>query len=176
MIDRFPGWPDDVLMLATENQGVCARGLSLGGSRDGAVVVAGDLVGGSDAVVYCDDLETYIAARRWDDLCLRPPLLVAQAAPIDTASIEYLNEHFEKRWTTRGWPCAENLRFQRDGLKVMLWSCVGQCDWWISGPAPALGAILDDLSALSDLKTALWSNDEVGVELLRTQRCNGDPR
>ncbi|MCP3883165.1 MAG: hypothetical protein GY701_32915 [Sulfitobacter sp.] len=173
VVDRFPGWPDDVLVLSIENQGVCAWGLSLGTSHEGAVVVAGDLIGDDDTVVYCDDLEIYLATRQWDRRCLRPPLLQAQAAQIDPASVEYLEQHFEQRWTTRGWPCPENLRFERDGLKVMLWSCAGQCDWWISGSPTELGAILSELSALSNLSTALWSNDTLGQDLLRTLHSRG---
>lgn len=174
VIDQFPGWPSNVLVLAHENQGVCSWGLSLGDVSEGVVVVAGDLAGGADSVAYCDDLETYVAARRWDDHCLRPPLLQAQAAPVDADCVEYLDRHFDRRWITRGWPCRENLRFERDDLRVMLWSCADQCDWWISGSAPALAAVLDDLSALSDLGTALWSNDTVGEDLLRTHLRAGN--
>ncbi len=166
-IDRVVGWPSDVLVLATENQGVCSWGLSLDGASAGVVVVTGDVADGSDSVVYCDNLETYVVVREWDGRCLRPPLLQAQAAPLDAACLDYLDRHFERRWTTHGWPCHENLRFEREGLRVMLWSCTDQCGWWISGPAPELAAALGDLAALSNLSTALWSDDAVGGDLLR---------
>lgn len=39
---RFPGWPEPVLVLSVENQGVCSWGVQLGGSS-GEVLVGGDL-------------------------------------------------------------------------------------------------------------------------------------
>lgn len=87
---RFPGWPGPVLVLSDENQGVCSWGVPLDGSSH-QVLVGGDLVGtGHATVAYAASVEDFIAARRWDCQCLRPPLLMAQAAGLDQASLEYL--------------------------------------------------------------------------------------
>lgn len=164
-------WPGDVLLLATEHQGVCSWGLSMTGESEGAVVVAGDLSSGPGrSRVYCPDLETFIETRRWDAMSFNSPLLQAQAGPIDSASIEFLTRHFTERWPTYGWPCAENRRFERGAVKLMVWSCADQCDWWIAGPVDELEVVLEDLWERSNLKEALWSNDDEGAALLDAVR------
>lgn len=164
-------WPGDVLLLATESQGVCSWGLSMTGESEGAVVVAGDLTSGPGrSREYCPDLRTFIETRRWDAMSLSSPLLQAQADPIDSASTQFLKRHFTERWPTYGWPCAENRRFERGAVKLMVWSCAHQCDWWVSGPVEELAVVLDGLWELSNLKEALWSNDNEGAALLDAVR------
>ena len=111
---RFVDWVWPVLVLADENQGVCSWGVSLEGESEGAVVVGGELPHKIHSTIYCDDLEAYVGSRRWDSDCLgREPLLQAQASPLDPAGLEHLTARFTQRWTTRAWPCRENLRFER---------------------------------------------------------------
>jgi hypothetical protein len=154
----FPGWPGPVLVLSVENQGVCAWG----------VLVGGELVGSGEATVrYARSIEEYVAVRAWDSVCLAPvPLVQAQAAPVEAATIERLNRSFSPAIATSGWPGAEQLRFQRRGVRIMLWSAQDQCDWWISGPLEEVRSALEEVATLSDLLEALWSNDEQGVMLL----------
>lgn len=164
---HFPGWPGRVLLLSHENQEVCSWGLSLDGDSAGAVVVGGDISEGEMTVVYTSDLLAFVAARRWDRQCLEAePLLQAQAAPLDSTSLTYLNRKFAEDIRTFGWPCDVNYRFVAGSVRIMLWSCVEQCDWWISGAATELSALLPDLRGLSDLASSLWSDDDPGTSLL----------
>jgi len=128
---RFPGWPGPVLVLSDENQGACSWGVPLDGSSQ--VLVGGDLVDtGHATVAYAASVEDFIAARRWDHRCLRPPLLMAQTAGLDQAVLEYLRVRLAPAVATAGWPGARQYRFGQWDVRVMLWSGSGQCDWWIS--------------------------------------------
>lgn len=165
---HFPTWNGRVLVIAHENQGVCSWGLSLDGPSSGAVLVGGTLPGGLGTVVYSASLAEYVRARRWDTACLTSePLLQAQAASLDDTTVAELSRSFrEEGLATYGWPCPVNRRFRRGAVLVMLWICEDQCDWWISGPAPALSRLLPDLRVMSDLRRSLWSNDDAGSRLL----------
>ena len=165
---RFPGWPGPVLVLSDENQGVCSWGVPLGGSS-GQVLVGGDLLdAGHATVVYATSVEDFIAARRWDHICLASaPVLQAQAAELDQASLGYLRARLAPAVATAGWPGARQYRFEGQDVRVMLWSLAGQCDWCISASSEAsLRAFAAGLLELSDLRSALWSNDDSGARLL----------
>jgi hypothetical protein len=162
----FAGWPTDVLVLAVENQGVCTWGVDLGEDHFGRVLVGGDLSSGPAVVEYCSNIEEYIASRRWDAVCLNAALLQAQAEPIDDRTLGALRAAWQEQWITFGWPGMRNRRFQQGRVRLMLWDGEGQCDWWVSGPVDDLRRVLPALRGMSNLRSALWSNDESGVALL----------
>ena len=163
----FPGWPGAVLVLSYENQGVCSWGVPLegGGLR---VLVGGDLLDtGHTTMTYTASVEDYIAARRWDFKCLRPPLLIAQAAELDPASLSYLQARLAPAVATAGWPGPRQYRFEHRDVRVMLWSGSGQCDWWISAADElSLKQFAAGLLDLSNLRQALYSNDDSGAQVL----------
>lgn len=172
---RFPGWPGPVLVLSDESQGVCSWGVAAGGS--GEVLVGGDLPGaGSATAVYAASVAEFIAARRWDHRCLTAsPVLQAQVAELDPASLGYLQARLAPAVATAGWPGSRQYRFEGHGVRVMLWPGAGQCDWWISAAGtPSLRQFAASLLDLSDLRQALWPSDEDGVRLLGEVR--GLPR
>lgn len=164
---RFPGWPGPVLVLSDENQGVCSWGVPLDGSGH-QVLVGGDLLDtGHATVAYTASVEDFIAARRWDYQCFRPPLLMAQAAGLDQASLGYLQARLAPAVATTGWPGPRQYRFEHQDVRVMLWSCSGQCDWWISAPDKlSLKTFAAGLLGLSNLRRALYSNDDCGAQVL----------
>jgi hypothetical protein len=171
-VDRlFPGWPAPVLVIAHENQGVCSWGLPLG-DPDPPVLVGGQLTDGSNwsaqTLVYSQIPAAYVAVRRWDRACLRgEPLLQAQAAELDTATLAVLRDRFREVFPTRGWPARQQYRFEGPDIKIMLWSGQGQCDWWLSAAdAATLEPVTRDLLALSDLRSSLWSHNSIGTALL----------
>jgi hypothetical protein len=171
---QFPGWPDPVLVIAYENQAVCAWGVPLG-QPDPPVLVGGELSDGvnySDTTVrYTPSVAAYVAARRWDRACLSAPLLQAQAAEVDPASLAFLTTNFSQVHPTRGWPAAEQYRFEGHGVRIMLWSGKGQCDWWLSADRAAeLESLARQVLELSNLRESLWSSDAVGEALLRAVR------
>lgn len=165
---RFPGWPGPVLVLSDENQGVCSWGVPLDGNG-GQVLVGGDLLDAGHATVpYAASVENFIAARRWDHTCLNSaPVLQAQATELDQASLGYLQARLAPAVATAGWPGPEQYRFEDQDVQVMLWSHAGQCDWWISSSSePSLKTFAARLLDLSNLRSALWSNDDPGARLL----------
>ena len=164
---RFPGWPGPVLVLSDENQGVCSWGVPLEGGSD-QVLVGGDLLDtGHATVTYAASVGDFIAARRWDYRCFRPPLLMAQAAELDQASLGYLQARLAPAVATNGWPGPRQYRFEDQNVRVMLWSCSGQCDWWVSATDKlALKAFAAGLLDLSNLRRALYSNDDSGAWVL----------
>jgi hypothetical protein len=165
---RFPGWPGPVLVLLDENQGVCSWGVPLG-EGSGQVVVGGDLLDvGSVTVSYAASVEDFIAARRWDHGCLNSaPVLQAQAAELDQDSLGYLRARLAPAVATAGWPGSSQYRFEDQDVRVMLWSQAGQCDWWISASSQrSLKVFTTGLLNLSNLRSALWSDDEPGASLL----------
>lgn len=168
----FPTWPTSVLVISVENQGVCAWGVPIG-DREPPVLVGGDLFEGTHwsagTTRYAPNVESFVASRRWDHACLNGgPLIQAQAAELDGESLDFLRGRFSECLPTKGWPGAAQHRFAGSGVRIMLWSAPGQCDWWISGTnTAALRAAVVEIMALSDLGSALWSNDDAGEELLR---------
>ena len=164
---RFPGWPGPVLVLSDENQGVCSWGVPLEGGS-GQVLVGGDLLDtGHATVTYAASVEDFIAARRWDYRCLRPPLLMAQAAELDQVSLGYLQARLAPAVATAGWPGPRQYRFEDQNVRVMLWSCSGQCDWSVSAADKlSLKAFAAGLLDLSNLRRALYSNDDSGARVL----------
>lgn len=164
----FPGWPGPVLVLSHENQGVCSWGVPLDGDSH-RVLVGGDLLDtGHATVTYTASVGDYIAARRWDYQCLRPPLLMAQATELDQASLGYLQARLAPAVATAGWPGPRQYRFEHRDVRVMLWPGSGQCDWWISASNKlSLKAFAAGLPDLSNLRQALYSNDDSGAQVLR---------
>lgn len=167
----FPDWPGEVLLLACENQGVCAWGLALDGEYAGSVVVGGDLLLGTTTVVYASSLEEYLKARRWDRACLeQEPLLQAQAGPLDQPALDALLALGREGTMTTGWPYATNRRFDVGEVRIMVWVGAECCDWWVSGPRDAVRSVASNLVSLSDLRSTLWSNDAIGQRLLNELR------
>jgi hypothetical protein len=165
---RFPGWPGPVLVLSDENQGVCSWGVPLDGDRS-PVLVGGELLDAGEATVrYAASVEDFIAARRWDRRCLTAgPLLQAQAPELDQASLGHLRALLSPAVSTAGWPGSRQHRFEGLGVRVLLWSAAGQCDWWISAATEEpLRAFTAGLLELPGLHGTLWSNDDAGARLL----------
>jgi hypothetical protein len=165
---RFPGWPGPVRVLSDENQGVCSWGVPLGGGRC-PVLVGGELLDAGEATVrYAASVEDFIATRRWDRRCLTSgPLLQVQAPELDEYSIGHLKALLSPAVATAGWPGSRQYRFQGLGVRALLWSAAGQCDWWISADGEQhLRAFAADLLALPGLRRTLWSNDDTGTRLL----------
>ncbi len=169
----FPGWPAPVLLIAVENQGVCAWGVPLD-DPDPPVLVGGDLAGGAEGttVRYASSVAGFVAARRWDQSCLSAtPLVQAQAAELDPESLQALRTRFLERPSTWGWPGVVQYRFERHGTRILLWSGPEQCDWWISSRShDQLRDAVTELMDLSDLRASLWSNDPTGDAMLTELR------
>jgi hypothetical protein len=170
----FPGWPAPVLVISYENQAVCAWGVPLDDPAS-PVLVGGWVDNTERTVVHAPDVAGFIAARRWDRACLqREPLLQAQSKPLDDVALSHLRANFDEQPPTFGFPGATQHRFERDGVRVLLWSGTDQCDWWLSATGPAaLGEAVAGLLELSDLRESLWSNDSGGDALLDRVRAGG---
>ena len=164
---RFPGWPEPVLVLSSENQGVCSWGVPLG-DDNGEVLVGGNLFYTGPATVrYAASVEDFIAARLWDRACLSPPLLQAQGPALDQASLDYLAARLALAGETAGWPGVRQYRFEGQDARVLLWAGSWQCDWFISAPGePSLKAFTAGLLNLSNLRRALYSSDDAGARVL----------
>lgn len=91
------------------------------------MLVGGKLAGvGRATVVYAASVAGFIAARRWDHRCLNAgPVLQAQAAEVDPASLGYLQARLAPAVATAGWPGSWQYRFEGHGVRVMLWSQAG---------------------------------------------------
>lgn len=171
----MPGYSGTLLWLLTENQGVCRWGVSLDKGDDPPVIVGGDLSVGMRALEFAPNVGAFVFAFGWDGLLMGPgPLIQAQADPLDSESLAYLRTHFGEKVKTLGWPGEVNYRFENDdGVRVELWNVTGrQCDWMISGPAPALEAVTHRLLPLSNLTHRLWSNDPDGEAMLSRVRTD----
>lgn len=165
----FPCWPVPVLVIAVENQGVCAWGVPLDGEDNPPVLVGGDLGAGTEATVrYAADVGAYVRSRRWDHACLSSgPLVQAQAQPVDPASLAHLRSRYDEVASTSGWPGEVTYRFRTGTVRIMLWAASDQCDWWISGTdADQLAETTAALLPYSDLRSSLWSTDVTGQALL----------
>jgi len=144
----------------------------MGGPLDGSscqVLVGGDLLdAGHATVTYAASVADFIAARRWDYQCLHfGSLLMTQAAELDQASLGFLQARLAQALATTGWPGSRQYRFERRDVRVMLWSSSRQCDWWISASTgPSLKAFAAELLGLSNLRSALFSNDDTGARVL----------
>jgi hypothetical protein len=166
---NFPSWLTPVLVIAVENQGVCAWGVPLDGDDDPPVLVGGELGDGTVRTVpYADHVEAYINARRWDRACLASGMVLqAQAEVLDDKSLAYLRARYEELPSTSGWPGEATYRFQAAGVRIMLWAGSDQCYWLVSGPdADRLYEATPALLSYSDLRSSLWSNDIAGQTLL----------
>jgi hypothetical protein len=165
---RFPHWPGEVLVLSHECQSVCSWGVPLG--RDSCeVLVGGSLLDAGDATVrYAASVADFIAARRWDQQCFhRDPVLQAQAPELDEASLVRLEGLLSPALSTAGWPGSSQFRFEGGGVRVMLWTQKGQCDWWISAASEAqLMAFTARLIDLPGLRGYLWSTSDAGERVL----------
>jgi hypothetical protein len=139
----------------------------------GQVLVGGDLLDAGYATVpYAASVENFIAARRWDHTCLNStPVLQAQAAELDQPSLGYLRARLARQSRRQAGPGRSST-----DLKIkMRESCpgrnTGQCDWWISASSePSLKTFAAGLLDLSNLRSALWSNDDSGARLLEELR------
>lgn len=143
-------------------------GVPLNGDR-GPVLVGGDLLDiGKATVEYAASVGDFIAARRWDRRCLEAePLLQAQAPGLDRSSLGRLQALLSPAVSTAGWPGSRQYRFEGLGVRVLLWSAEGQCDWWISATAQEpLRAFTSELLELPGLRETLWYNDDAGARLL----------
>jgi hypothetical protein len=170
----FPEWPTPVLVISVENQGICAWGVPLG-VDDPPVLVGGEVVIGDTwtdgTVEYAPNVAHFVAARRWDQACLRGLLIQAQTAELDPATLDVLRGQLEEVLPTRGHPLAVQHRLQDGTSKLLLWSGSGQCDWWISSTGPdTLRVMAERLRPFSDLETSMWSDDAAGKDVLGQMR------
>lgn len=157
----FPGVEHSMLVLSTENQGVCTWGLVHDGPDAGQVQVAmANDVGVGATTKYCDDLESFVESRTWDVACMNSPSVIqAQTTPLQSDALELLRDVCSETVTTFGWPSRENLRFQTGEVRVMVWSDDDRADWWICGPIDELDQLLPDLGrAQRDLIETAWSD------------------
>ena len=128
-------------------------------------------------VQYASTLSDFLTAIAWDVAVLSPPpgvpVIHAQAAELDLATLGWLRNRFDEGIKTRGWPCQANYRFRRRDQAIELWSCTSQCDWTIvAGSADSLEDLARDVLDLSDLTSSLWSNEPIGEALLERVRTN----
>ena len=166
--EYFSDYPTPILVLMFENQGVCAWGVPLG--VDHPPVLVGDEFG---VTRFSPNIETFIAARRWDDACfsLGPTMIQAQAEPLPDVARRFLDERYESRITTHGWPGHTQLRYESGSTRIMLWLSEEQCDWFIAAKsAGELEDAMRSLIALSDLATSAWSLEKEGEAILRRIR------
>jgi len=165
----FLNYPHPVLVLMFENQGVVAWGVPLGVDRPPVLV-------GSDELPVTEtapNIETFIAARRWDAAAFPhcPTTIQAQAEPLPDPAKRFLDAHFHPNLTTYGWPGHTNLRYESDSARILLWLGEEQCDWNISAASlPELEATMRSLFHLSDLATSAWSLDKEGEQILNKIR------
>jgi len=104
-------------------------------------------------------------------VCPTEVMAFSQAVPafaeLDAEVLDCLRAQFDERSATFGWPCATNYRFEREQTRIMLWSCRGQCDWWISAHTnDALREAVSLILPFARLRECLWSSDAEGVQLL----------
>jgi hypothetical protein len=101
--------------------------------------------------------------------CAWPPICCFGPTPqLDQNSLGYLRQRFAEAAATTGWPGLRQYRFEGQGVRVMLWSWTGRCDWWISASSEqSVKTIAPGLLELSsDLHSALLSGDDFGTGLL----------
>jgi hypothetical protein len=117
-------------------------------------------------------VRAFIAAFLWDAQCIDHSFaLQAQAEPLTLADLAALRASFTEVSPTFGWPCPENHRFVVDDARLMLWSCEGQCDWFLSAESlDSLRALTTKVLSLSDLSTALWTDNSVVAAMLAELR------
>ena len=173
-LETPPGEGDRWLRFLDENQGVCAWFVPVDAGDDPPVLV--DYFEGEAAIEYAPSLSAYAHASSWDrahlfDQSCRP-LLQAQAEELGAGTLDSLRRAWSETVRTFGWPCGgTSYRFERDGAYVLLWACAGQCDWWVSAESPGrLEEAATGLLSVSNLRSALWSNDVDGEELLSRLR------
>ncbi|MFC4046612.1 hypothetical protein ACFO1B_50070 [Dactylosporangium siamense] len=172
----FPGWPAPVLVIARENQGVVSWGVPLGDPSP-PVLVGGNLGDPTPdrmgTQVYAPSVDAFVSARRWDQSCLAgQPLVQAQADVLDADVLAVLRAGFGEVAATAGWPGHTQYRFEGPNVRLMLWSGLHQCDWWLSGADhDALADCVPHLMALSNLREAFWSSDPGGDAVLKDVRA-----
>jgi len=170
----MPGYSGRLLWLLTENQGVCRWGVPLDDGDDPPVIVGGDLIGGDRSLIFAETIGRFVLAFGWDSrIFWSEPLIQAQAAPLDSDSLQFLRANFAEKVMTYGWPGELNYRFEStDGVHVELWDAPAYrgCDWWISGEPTAVESTVARLMDYSDLRKSFWSNDDLGDGMLKRVR------
>jgi len=179
---QMPGRADPILLLLTENQGVCYWGVPMSQGDNPPVLVGGDISRAREMTVeYAPTVGHFVYAFAWDselfagwqsELPDHSPMIQAQARTLDSDVLDLLRGRYKEEVETHGWPGSVQRRFRSTaGLRIGLWNAEDQCDWWISAPTDAiLAEELRWLIGVSNLRESLWSNDVEGEALLRDIR------
>jgi hypothetical protein len=195
LVDRIEGWfgnrfeqpgrlglhPDLLpgdhpgLVLITENQALCDWVVALESGEDPPVYVVGNLVDGHSVMEWAPSVSAFMSAIAWD-VALVPgpedvPMIQAQAAQLEPATLDWLRNEFIEGVETRGWPCTTTQRFRRGRQAIELWNCPGQCEWTIVAQSlQQLEELVTDLMGISNLNATMWSDEPEGEALLERIR------
>jgi hypothetical protein len=147
-----------LISIRWENQGVCNWAILLDGSDDPPVLVDVDS-GGTVWQPLAQKFSTYVYTCVWDyHVVLRRPALVqAQNGPLSPRSLQMLQELFDERPRTFGWPGSAQYRFDGGQHGILIWSTEGQQADWFVGAA--------DASSLESALRLVWHLDGVGESL-----------
>jgi hypothetical protein len=186
--EPFDGWgkgPRDLvgeglLLIRTENQGVCHWAVRLDDGADPRVLIEVDSK--PDAVIWrlhAASFSDYVRTLAWDALAFGLPFgLAAQDAPLERHDLALLEREFVQKDRTWGWPGHTNYRFERGDQRVIVWDGAGQADWWLFAPtAEALAGLARTLWDCGGLAASLYgacrdaSVQDVAEEVLAALRA-----
>jgi hypothetical protein len=166
--EPFDGWgkgPRDLLeegllVIRTENQGVCNWAVRLDDGVDPRVLIEVDSK--PDLVIWrlhAASFSDYVLTLAWDRLAFGLPFgLAAQDSPLERHDLALLERGFEQQDRTWGWPGHTNYRFERGEGRVIVWDGEGQADWWLFAPtAEALAGLASTLWSCGGLASSLYA-------------------
>jgi hypothetical protein len=143
-----------LLPIRHENQGVCTWAVALNGSEDPPVFVEVDS-GGKEWQLLAPSFSAYVYSCVWDyqEVFGKPAIVQAQNVALSRTALDALGRNFTRELETQGWPGNTQHRFTNGTAAVLIWSAVGQADWFVAAP---------DAATLESILLAVWDIDAVG--------------
>jgi hypothetical protein len=160
-----------MLLIMTENQGVCNWAVRLDGSDDPPVVVEVDSAPNDRWQPYTSAFSAFIFCRIWDN----PPGEIKCFAQdeLSDADLELLKRTFTAQPTTHAWPGDVQYRFQSRHGRILLWDSDRHgTDWRLHANTPQeLAALLSEIWHCGNLRASLYTHWGEAQHVLDTLRA-----
>jgi hypothetical protein len=160
---------EGLLLILSENQGVCQWAVKLDGSDDPPVVIEVDTAPNDQWLTYVDSFSDFVYTQVWDN-CGKDYRYYFNAIDdqLKPDEVIYLQSCYKENIRTYGWPGDVNYRFYNDDVRILVWNSEshGQADWFIFTKSEAATVdLMKRLYSISDLKHTLesWEKDDLDV-------------
>ncbi|MEM7131520.1 MAG: hypothetical protein AAF702_34720 [Chloroflexota bacterium] len=168
--DDYNPLDENILPFMHENQGVCTWAIPLNMGDDPEVLI--EVASGTPPQWQrcADHFSQWVYCVVRNHLTIESASFMAQAEPLSSADLNFLQATFEEGKRTYIWPGRMNHYFKGRLGDMVIWAGDRQADWFITPSEGAALSLLKHLWSCSNLSISLWSQDDLATQQLQEIR------